>query len=121
MLEPPPSARAGPNLSLTRHLVSALSLRALGQVNEFWFGDPLTEWQASRLSGSDREELDSPTSHLLERLPFSSKQSGHSHIHYLKARPRSIASGARAAAARRGRCGWMLRLDPLPTFSSHRW
>lgn len=48
------------------------------------FGDPLTHLQRSRLSESDKRELASPTSHLLEDLPFPSKQAGHSHVHYLK-------------------------------------
>lgn len=53
-------------------------------VNEFWYGEPLSGMQASRLSATDAEELSSPTSHRLEAIPFISDAPGHSHVHYLK-------------------------------------
>jgi len=53
-------------------------------INEFWFGEPLSPYQQSRLNAVDRAELASPTSHRLEGLPFSSLVAGHSHVHYLK-------------------------------------
>ena len=56
-------------------------------VNEFWFGEPLTDFQMSRLPPSDQEELASPTSHLLEGLTFPALSAGHSHVHYLKVPP----------------------------------
>lgn len=53
-------------------------------VNEFWFGEPLTSRDRQHIHPSDLLELDSPTSHLLEHLPFTATQPGHSHVHYLK-------------------------------------
>jgi len=53
-------------------------------VNEFWFGDPLSQRDRKKLAPSDVAELDSPTSHLIERLPFTAAQPGHAHVHYLK-------------------------------------
>jgi len=53
-------------------------------VNEFWYGEPLSRFQRSRLSEADRFEIDSPTSHRLESIPFISDAAGDSHVHYLK-------------------------------------
>jgi len=59
-------------------------INATHGVSEFWFGEPLSRLQQSRLSAADRAELASPTSHRLEGLPFPSQHAGHSHVHYLK-------------------------------------
>eukprot|EP00962_Isochrysis_galbana_P005490 scaffold1487_cov116-Isochrysis_galbana.AAC.29 len=53
-------------------------------VNEFWYGEPLSVYQRSRLSAEDAREMASPTSHRLEATPFLSSAPGHAHVHYLK-------------------------------------
>ena len=53
-------------------------------VSEFWFGEPLSRLQQSRLSAADRAELASPTSHRIEGMEFPALHAGHSHVHYLK-------------------------------------
>jgi len=53
-------------------------------VNEFWYGEPLSAYQRSRLSAGDAAELAAPTSHRLESIPFVSDAVGHAHVHYLK-------------------------------------
>ena len=53
-------------------------------VSEFWFGEPLSRLQQSRLSAADRAELASPTSHRIEGMQFPALHAGHSHVHYLK-------------------------------------
>ena len=53
-------------------------------VAEFWFGEPLSRLQQSRLSAADRAELASPTSHRIEGMEFPALHAGHSHVHYLK-------------------------------------
>ena len=57
-------------------------------VSEFWFGEPLSRLQQSRLSAADRAELASPTSHRIEGMQFPALHAGHSHVHYLKVRVR---------------------------------
>jgi len=59
-------------------------------VNEFWFGEPMTRRERSRLPAADVAEIDSPTSHLLEQLPFTATNPGDSHVHYLKVVTRII-------------------------------
>jgi len=61
------------------HLINASHL-----VNEFWLGDPLTRAQLRRLPEEDHRELMATNSHRLDGLPFVSKDSGHSHVHYIK-------------------------------------
>jgi thiol-disulfide isomerase/thioredoxin len=53
-------------------------------VAEFWFGEPLSRLQQSRLTAADRAELASLTSHRIEGMTFPALHAGHSHVHYLK-------------------------------------
>lgn len=59
-------------------------------VNEFWFGEPLSVYQRSRLPADDARELAAPTSHRLESIPFISDAPGHAHVHYLKVVTKTI-------------------------------